>query len=189
MRTIISKFVLTIVLLTSTISNANDLAIFTKINNNLVITFTNAQIGDEWAIKNNDGKIIKSGFLKKNKSYNLSFDLTLFKNTLYNLELEKENIIKSLNFKVSPLGFSTESYRTKTIFKPRISVKNGIVNISRYTLQNSSSIIIIYENKTILKLPVKKIAKKSIKLDKNANGYYKVIVQVDGKKYRKSFSF
>lgn len=190
MKTIITKIGLAVLLLTSCFIQANELATLSQIDDSLVITFIDAKLGDDWTIKDSRGKVLKKGNLYNKNTYSLSVELADFKNGMYLLQLDQQKVIKTLNFKVTETGVETENTTTEIIYKPLITIQNEVVCISTHSIENTSNIRIFYEGNEIFTdvQNANDVIKKSITLDKNAKGYYKIVVNVDGKYYRKGFT-
>lgn len=188
------KGILMVTMFATLLSFANDATLFNIKNEakRTALTLTNVKQGNLLSIKDNNGVILYKELIQKSGIYTKGFDLTALPNGAYTFELDKDLEISSIPFTVSSNVVVFDKEKEKTIFKPYIRVKNGLVYISKLALKKEPLKIEIYfssfdssisESLLFETIVGKKTINRIYKLEGLNLGSYKIVLHSEGRKF------
>lgn len=154
-----------------------------------ILTLESMREGQRLFIKSTNGTILYKESIDRSGSYKKEFDLTSLPNGDYFFEVDKDFEIKIIPFKVNGAQVTFQKERTKSIFKPVVTIKDNIVTVSKLVLDNTSVDVKIYFDSGDYELihserieNIKNI-QRVYRLLKNVTGNYKVICKSDGREF------
>ncbi len=176
----------------SLLSNANELANNLKglAAEKVKVTFNDVQKGNTLFIKNIAGAVVYKQQIKTSGAYTKTFDLSKLEEGTYSTELDKdfEIIIKEFTVADGKVNFTAQ----KTVFKPVLRTKDNLILFSQISFSKKpTKIIVYYEDEMIYSETIDKtthnIVNRTLKLEEDIKGAYKVVVKNSGKSYLKEF--
>ncbi|WP_298763146.1 hypothetical protein [uncultured Polaribacter sp.] len=192
MKTTIKTLLVMATLFGSLLSNANELANNLKglAAEKVKVTFNDVQKGNTLFIKNIAGAVVYKQQIKTSGAYTKTFDLSKLEEGTYSTELDKdfEIIIKEFTVADGKVNFTAQ----KTVFKPVLRTKDNLILFSQISFSKKpTKIIVYYEDEMIYSETIDKtthnIVNRTLKLEEDIKGAYKVVVKNSGKSYLKEF--
>ena len=176
------------------LSFANDGSLFNITNDakRTYLTLESVKQGNLLSVKDINGIILYKEYIQKTGTYTKGFDLTALPDGEYVFELDKDLEINTIPFKVDSNVVVFNKENEKTIYKPVVRIKNGLVYVTKLNLnetplkisiyfQNESGSELMYKE-TITETTSKTISK-IFKLEGLKKGSYKMIFNSEGRQF------
>lgn len=156
------------------------------------LELANVKKGHQLTIIDSKGEILYHEAIERNGSYLNKFDLTLLKDGMYSIELDKdfEIIIKPFEVKSNKVLFLNDK-ETKE-FKPVIRVNENQLIISQLSLNNQPLEVKLYYNDELIHKEILKnqsILKQALRLSKSQKGNYSLRMVSGNRVFVETFSF
>ena len=162
------------------------------------VSFMYVKKGQSLVIKSETGLILYKEKIKETGNYSKEFDLTSLPDGNYAFELEKEIEIQILPFKVSNNTVAFMKEKQESLFKPFVRFKGNQIMLSRlsiddkplkvelyYSASNDSSSDELIFSETIEN---KKVIERVYTLMKDKKGDYRIVMELDGRKFSDTHS-
>lgn len=196
MKTVIKKSILTAVLLSTLLSNANEGSSFIpkkeKDIARTMVIINDVRKGQELIIKDDSGLVLYKELIKVTGNYNKAFDLTELPDGDYFFEVDKGLEIKSIPFSVASNKVVFNKEMETTIYKPYVWLKDNYIYVNKLALHEEPLKVKIYygDDELIYSETIKntKNIGKAYKLLKHVTGNYKVELSSDGRTYYEYFT-
>lgn len=196
MKKVIKNSILTVVLLSTLLSNANEGSSFIpkkeKDIAKTMVIINDVRKGQELIIKDLNGLVLYKELIKVTGNYNKAFDLTELPDGDYFFEVNKDLEIKSIPFRVASNKVIFNKEEETTIYKPYVRLKDNYIYLNKLALHEEPLHVNIYygDNELIYSETIKntKNIGKAYKLLKYATGSYKVELNSDGRTYYEYFT-
>lgn len=154
------------------------------------IKIENVNEGSLFTIKDNKGQLLYSELIEKTGTYSKRFDLTNLPDAQYYFELDKQDEIKIIPFKVKSNIAEFMQDEEYNIVKPDITFRNGCVYISKISADEQSwEIEVYYED---YDLAYRERLKDNRKLTRvydfssSKKGSYTIVVRSEGRTFKNS---
>lgn len=195
MKTVIKKSILTAVLLSTLLSNANEGSSFIpkkeKDIAKTMVIINDVRKGQELTIKDDSGLVLYKELIKVTGNYNKAFDLTELPDGDYFFEVDKDLEIKSIPFSVASNKVVFNKAMETIIYKPYVWLKENYIYVNKLALQEEPLKVKIYYSDELIYSETIKNTKnigKAYKLLKDVPGHYKVELNSDGRTYYEYFT-
>ena len=188
------KGILMVTMFATLLSFANDGSLFNITNDakRTYLTLESVKQGNLLSVKDINGIILYKEYIQKTGTYTKGFDLTALPDGEYVFELDKDLEINTIPFKVDSNVVVFNKENEKTIYKPVVRIKNGLVYVTKLNLnetplkisiyfQNESGSELMYKE-TITETTSKTISK-IFKLEGLKKGSYKMIFNSEGRQF------
>lgn len=191
MKNVIKTSMLTAVLLSTLLGNANKGSSFVPKKETdfarTMVTINDVRKGQELTIKDDNGLVLYRELIKVTGNYNKTFDLTELPDGDYFFEVDKDLEIKSIPFTVASKKVIFNKDQETTIYKPYIRFKDNYIYLNKLALHEEPLEVRIYygDDELIYSETIKNTQNisKAYKLLKYATGSYKIELQSDGRTY------
>ena len=197
MKKVIKNSILTAVLLSTLLSNANEGSSFIpkkeKDIAKTMVIINDVRKGQELIIKDDSGLVLYKELIQVTGNYNKAFDLTELPDGDYFFEVNKDLEIKSIPFSVASNKVVFNKDEETTIYKPYVWLKDNYIYLNKLALNEEPLKVKIYygdDNELIYSETIKntKNIGKAYRLLKDATGSYKVELNSDGRTYYEYFT-
>lgn len=154
------------------------------------IVFKAVKTGQQLNIKDSNGTVLHTEYVKKQGTLTKVFDFSKLKDGNYTLELEKDFSIIVKSLKITGSEVIIDENSKKVIFKPVVRSIDNRVMISKIAFDEKPLQVALYFNDEIIYSETIKgdsILNRVYKLDENIKGNYKVVLYNNGRSYTNDF--
>lgn len=148
--------------------------------------------GDLISVTDANGEVIYQGNIKHNGNLVKLFDFSNLINGVYNVEIDKDFEIESVNLLVKDKKVTLLTDSQEKIFKPVFRSEKNTLIISKIAFDSVEiEVELYYEDELIYTESIEEqednIFNRVYKLDKTNRGFYKAIVRTNDRVYVKTF--
>lgn len=195
MKQLLKKYLLMIVLFTTIESYSNEITLHAndQTNNVTAVSIDSVNEGSLFVIKDSAGLILYSEQVEKSGTYSKKFDLTNLPDADYYFELDKQDKIKVIPFKVKHNIARIIKDAEYEIVKPEVTIKNDRVYISKTSsTEETIHIKIYYEGKD---LAFSEKFKNTDKINRiydfstSKKGNYTIVFMAEGRSFSNNINF
>ncbi|WP_238320888.1 hypothetical protein, partial [Neotamlana nanhaiensis] len=155
-----------------------------------VLTLNSVKEGNLLTIIDANGVVLYKEEIKEAGNYQKAFDLSSLPDGNYIFELEKDLEVDTIPFTVNSSEVAFDRAHEKVTYKPYARVEDGVVYVSKLSLNESPLKVDIYygnsvEANLVYSETIKhtKNIQKAYKLNGFAKGNYRIVFKTDGKIY------
>jgi hypothetical protein len=197
MKKAIQKSLLLVAVLVTMVNYASNVSPLNEDDNikKTVLTLNNVKEGQQLLIKDANQVVLYKEDITESGDYKKGFDLTALPNGDYYFELNKDNVIEVIPFKVDNKLATFIKENETEVFKPFVTLKDNTVYVSSLTLSAKPvGLSIYYNNNGSMELIHKETIKdtvniqKAYSLDTTKKGNYIFSISTEGRTFSNSIN-